>query len=106
MPAAAYDGSLGGMSLQLKPRGRKAVLTLHIVSAGAWIGVDVLVAFLVYVGRTADDPATRGLAYRALGEFVVAPMLVSGLVCLVTGVVLGLATSGGWSGIGGCWSSW
>lgn len=81
--------------MKLAPRARKAVLTLHIVSAGAWIGVDVLVAVLVGVGLGGSTDAARGLALRALAEFVVAPMLVSALVCLGSGVLLGLATKWG-----------
>ncbi|MCM4082809.1 hypothetical protein [Paractinoplanes hotanensis] len=74
---------------------RKFWLVLHIVSASAWIGVDVMVAVLVGVGALSDDSARRGLAYQALGSFLVWPMLVSGLVCLVTGLVLGLGTKWG-----------
>lgn len=68
---------------------------VHLVSAGAWIGIDVIVAVLVCTGRFAGDAATRGLAYQALGSFVVWPMLTSGLVCLASGLVLGLATRWG-----------
>lgn len=74
---------------------RRAALVLHVVSAGAWIGVDVMVAVLVLTGWFADDVEVRSLAYRALAEFVVWPMLASGLVCLATGVVLGLGTKWG-----------
>jgi hypothetical protein len=80
--------------MKLAPRARKAVLTVHIVSSGAWIGIDVLVAVLVGVGLGGSD-AARGLALRALAEFVVAPMLISGLVCLASGLLLGLATKWG-----------
>ena len=73
----------------------KATLVAHIVSGGAWIGVDVLVAVLVLTGRFASDLELRGLAYQALATFVVWPMLASGLVCLATGVILGLATTWG-----------
>jgi hypothetical protein len=74
---------------------RQATLVAHIVSAGAWIGIDVIVAVLVVTGRFAGDPELRSLAYRALAAFVVWPMLAAGLLCLVTGVVLGLATTWG-----------
>ena len=74
---------------------RRITLTLHIVAAGAWIGIDVMVAVLVCTGWFADDPDARGLAYRALGSFVVWPMLISGVLSLVTGILLGWSTKWG-----------
>jgi hypothetical protein len=71
---------------------RKTTLLVHLLSGGAWIGIDVLVAVLVLAGMFARDTATRGLAYQALGTFVAWPMLVSGLVCLLSGLLLGLGT--------------
>jgi hypothetical protein len=76
-------------------RTRQGVLVVHIVSAGAWIGIDVIVAVLVLVGWFGGDPETRGLAYQALSKFVVWPMLTAGLTCLVTGLLLGMATKWG-----------
>ncbi|TDC13317.1 hypothetical protein [Actinomadura bangladeshensis] len=76
-------------------RWRKTTLIVHIVSAGAWIGIDVIVAVLVLTGRFGTSDDVRGLAYRALATFVVWPMLASALICLVTGVVLGLGTRWG-----------
>lgn len=84
-----------GSPPRLGVRARRALLVVHIVAAGAWIGIDVMVAVLVTVGWTSDDPATRGAAYEALGRFVVAPMLGSALLCATTGTVLGLATRWG-----------
>jgi hypothetical protein len=80
---------------RLRGRTRKTILILHILSVGTWVGVDVIVAVLVLTGWLSDDPSTRGLAYQALGTFVVWPMLVSGLVSLVTGVLLGLGSKYG-----------
>ena len=68
---------------------------LHIVSAGAWLGIDVIVGVLVLTGWFAGSPGTRSLAYQALAEFVVWPMLTAGLVCLATGLILGLGTKWG-----------
>lgn len=73
---------------------RRTVLVVHILSAGTWVGIDVLVAVLVYLGRTAD-PATAGLAYRALGTVVVWPMLGAALMTLATGLLLGMGTKWG-----------
>lgn len=85
----------GTPTFDLSRRWRKITLIVHIVSAGAWIGVDVMVAVLVTTGRFAADAELRGLAYRALAAFVVWPMLTSGLVCLITGLILGLGTKWG-----------
>lgn len=79
----------------LGPRPRKAVLVAHVLAAGSWIGVDVIVAVLVLVGRFSATADTAGLAYRALGTFVLVPMLASALVCLGTGLLLGLGTRWG-----------
>jgi hypothetical protein len=71
---------------------RKGILVLHILSAGAWIGIDVIVGALVVAGFFTSDPSVQGLAYQALGTFVVGPMLTTGLVSLASGVLLGLGT--------------
>jgi hypothetical protein len=73
----------------------RATLVTHIVACGAWIGIDVIVAVLVLTGWFGGDVGLRSLAYRALAAFVVWPMLTTGLVSLVTGLILGLATTWG-----------
>jgi hypothetical protein len=78
----------------LGARTRKGVLVVHIVSAGAWIGIDVVMGVVVFSALLADDD-TRALCYRALELFAVWPLLAAGLVCLASGVVLGLATKYG-----------
>lgn len=80
---------------KLGRRWRQVTLIVHLISAGAWIGIDVIVAVLVGVGWSGTDVQARSLAYQALAAFVVWPMLASGLVCLVTGVLLGLLTKWG-----------
>ena len=74
---------------------RKATLVVHIVAAGAWIGVDVIVGVLVLTGWFGDQVQLRSLAYQALATFVVWPMLTAGLLCLASGLVLGLGTKWG-----------
>ena len=71
---------------------RKATLVVHIVSAGAWIGIDVIVGVLVGIGFFTSDPSAQGLAYQALGTFAVGPMLTTGLFTLASGLLLGLGT--------------
>lgn len=88
------QGRPGAAGRRLSRRWRRTTLVVHVVSAGAWIGIDVMVAVLVLSGRFGTTE-TRSLAYRALGTFVVWPMLTAGLGCLLTGLVLGLGTKWG-----------
>ena len=78
---------------RLGARTRKGFLVVHIVSAGTWIGIDVVMA-VVFTALLADD-YTKALCYRALEMFVVWPLFASGLVCLASGIVLGLGTKWG-----------
>ncbi|GAB3576749.1 hypothetical protein GCM10027445_41390 [Amycolatopsis endophytica] len=81
--------------MKLRARGRKAWLATHIVSAGAWIGIDVVLAVLVFTALLASDPSLAAVCYQALRVFAVWPLLVTGLVCLGSGVALGLGTKYG-----------
>jgi hypothetical protein len=74
---------------------RRAVLTVHIVGAGAWIGIDVVLGVLVFTARLTSDTQTEALCYQALALFAVWPLLAAGLVTLVSGTVLGLGTKYG-----------
>ncbi|HYN92833.1 MAG TPA: hypothetical protein VES42_03180 [Pilimelia sp.] len=94
-PAPATPGGARPTRLPLRRGGRRAVLVVHLLAIGAWIGIDVLVAVLVATGRAADDRATRAVAYQALGSFVLWPMLAAGVAALVSGVVLGLGSAYG-----------
>lgn len=82
-------------SWRLGARTRKGVLVVHIVSAGAWIGIDVVMAVLIFTALGTNNDSTKALCYRALELFVVWPLLATGLVCLSSGVVLGLGTKWG-----------
>jgi hypothetical protein len=84
-----------GPILRVSRRWRQVTLVTHIVSAGAWIGIDVVVAVLVLVGWFGTDAQVRSLAYQALATFVMWPMLTAGLLSLASGLVLGLATKWG-----------
>lgn len=82
-------------TVQLGRRLRRTMLVTHIVAAGAWIGIDVVVAIMVAVSAFTDDAQTQAVAYRTLGMVAVWPTLIAGLVCLASGVVLGLGTKYG-----------
>jgi hypothetical protein len=50
---------------------------------------------LIFTAVARDDPATRALSYRALEVVAVGPLLACGLVCLLTGIVLGFGSRWG-----------
>jgi hypothetical protein len=71
---------------------RKSILVVHIASAGVWLGIDVVMAVLVFTALGSDDNRTKALSYQALELVAVGPLLVTGLVCLLTGILLGLSS--------------
>lgn len=100
LDASARSTSAAPLRRQRPPwrlggRPRKTVLVLHILSAGIWVGIDLVVGVLVLTGWLTDDDAVKGVAYQALGMFAVWPMLVAGLVCLISGVLLGVGSKYG-----------
>ncbi|MGL5827415.1 MAG: hypothetical protein ACRCYU_21795 [Nocardioides sp.] len=80
---------------RLGRRSRLSLVVVHILAAGTWIGIDVIVAVLVAVAQISDDPETQSLALRALATFVVWPMLISAVLCLASGILLGAGTKWG-----------
>lgn len=76
-------------------RTRRAVLIAHIASAGVWLGIDVVMAVFIVTALATDDAGLRALCFLALDRFAVWPLLVTGLVCLVTGVILGWGSKWG-----------
>src|SRR4051812_33166325 len=79
---------------RLGARTRKGFLVAHITSAGAWIGIDVVMGVLVFTALVGGEER-RALCYRALQLFAVWPLIATGLACLASGVVLGLGTKWG-----------
>jgi len=82
-------------SRRVSARTRKQVLLLHIVASAVWFGVDVAMGALIVTAMVTGDPATAGIALRAAGLFALWPMFGASLVCLATGVVLGLGSKYG-----------
>ncbi|MCE7011268.1 hypothetical protein LWC34_51945 [Kibdelosporangium philippinense] len=74
---------------------RRAWLIIHIVSAGAWIGMDLVLGVLVFTAMWTSDPQTAAVAYQALELFAVWPLIITGIVCLISGIALGLGTKYG-----------
>src|ERR1700754_2335479 len=80
---------------RLSGRPRKAALVTHIVSAGTWFGMDIVMAVLVFTAIGTDSDQTRAVTYQALAIFAVWPMAIAGLACLASGVLLGLGSKYG-----------
>jgi uncharacterized membrane protein len=80
---------------RLGTRTRRAVLVTHIASAGAWLGVDVAMAVLIVTAMTTDEPATLVFSLQALELVSIWPLLACGLLCLLSGIVLGLGSRWG-----------
>lgn len=57
--------------------------------------MDLVMAVLVFTARGTADPQTAAIAYQALELFAVWPLIITGVVCLASGVVLGLGTKYG-----------
>jgi uncharacterized membrane protein len=81
-----------GVRWRLGARTRKSVLLVHIASAGAWLGIDVVMAVLVFTALGTDDDRTKALSFRALELVAVWPLLTMGMLCLLTGILLGLGS--------------
>ncbi|GAB3833702.1 hypothetical protein [Kribbella italica] len=75
-------------SWRLSGRTRKLTLVVHIASVGSWLGLDVAMAVLVFTALGTGDVETKALCFRALELVTIWPMTISGLTCLVTGVLL------------------
>lgn len=93
--AAAATFSTSARRRRLSTNTRRVVLIAHIASAGAWLGIDVVMAVFIFTALLTDDPNVQALCYQALELFAVGPLLVTGLVCLTSGVILGLGTKWG-----------
>lgn len=74
--------------MKLSRRTRRAVLLLHLLAAMSWIGVDLAMGALSYIGLTTDDPERMATAYTAIGMFAVPLLLVLGALTVTTGVTL------------------
>jgi uncharacterized membrane protein len=78
--------------LRLGARARKWFLVVHIIAAALWFGVDIAFGVLVSTAALTDDPRVAGTALQVLELFAIWPMLAASLLCLASGVVLGLGS--------------
>lgn len=80
---------------KLSGRARKAVLLVHVLSAAAWLGIDLALGILVVVALSTEDVNTAGVAIQAIDIFAIWPMFGASVVCMISGVVLGLGSKYG-----------
>ncbi len=95
MSSATLEATAAVRPWRLGARTRKAVLVLHIASVGSWLGIDVVMAVLTFTAMGTDSASTKALCFRVLELVTVWPMTVSGLICLVTGVLLAMGSKYG-----------
>ena len=80
---------------KLSGRARKAVLLVHVLSAAAWLGIDLALGILVVVALSTEDVDTAGIAVQAIDLFAIWPMLGASIVCMISGMVLGVGSKYG-----------
>lgn len=80
---------------RLGGRTRKAVLTVHIGSAGVWLGMDLTFGVLLCTAMLTDNRTTAATAYQVLEMVAIYPMLTAGVLTLITGVILGIGSKYG-----------
>src|SRR5688500_17944982 len=80
---------------KLSGHARKAVLLVHVLSAAAWLGIDLALGILVVVALSTEDSGTSGVAIQAVDLFAIWPMFGASVVCMISGVVLGLGSKYG-----------
>ncbi|MDX8147770.1 hypothetical protein SK854_37060 [Lentzea sp. BCCO 10_0061] len=80
---------------KLSGRARKAVLLVHVLSAAAWLGIDLALGILVVIALSTEDIGAAGVAIQAVDLFAIWPMFGASVVCMISGVVLGVGSKYG-----------
>lgn len=73
---------------------RRVALIVHIAASGAWLGLELALGALAVTALASGNPATEAACLQAV-EVLVGPMIVTGALTLVSGIVLGLGTKWG-----------
>ena len=74
---------------------RRVVLVIHIMAGGAWFGLDVAMAVLIFTAIGTDSTAVRAHTLQSLALVTVWPMFTAAVLSLATGVLLGLGSKYG-----------
>lgn len=80
---------------RLRGKHRKIWLLVHAASGLGWLGIDVVLAVLVFTGEFSRDPAVVAVSLQALRLFVLWTLVPVGILCLISGIVLGLGSKYG-----------
>ena len=91
-------------------RVRRSVLTVHIIAAFGLLGDSAGFLAVAVRAATTDDPALAAASYELLAMFSIVFGIPLSMITLVTGLALGLGTSGASCATAGsrpscCWSS-
>lgn len=81
--------------LRLRPKPRKWVLVLHLVSSVGWIGVELVLLSLSITAAATDDPATAGASRMVAGMLGGTYYFPLSLLALLSGLWLSLGTRWG-----------
>lgn len=81
--------------LRLRPKPRKWVLVLHLISSVGWIGVELALLSLSITAAVTDDPATANASRMVAGMLGGTYYLPLSLLALLSGLWLSLGTRWG-----------
>ena len=93
-PAVRSRARTVGRPPRLSARARKLMLLVHIASAGAWLGLDLVLGILV-VTAIGSDATGAAAAAASIAAFATWPLVTVGVVTLASGVVLGIGSKYG-----------
>jgi hypothetical protein len=74
MSGGRRPGRVGGM--RLSPRRRKLVLTVHVITAVGWLGVDLVMLTFGIAGLAGADPGLVYPAQSLIGRILFTPLSV------------------------------
>lgn len=81
--------------LRLTASWRKALLALHLVASGVWLGIAVVAAILLIGAQVSGEPSMIKISLAVLPRFTTWPLIMVGLLTMITGVLLGLGSKYG-----------
>ncbi|SDT17554.1 hypothetical protein [Microlunatus soli] len=78
------------------PRGlRRGIVLAHIVTSISWLGIDIVMAVLIFTALFTDDPYLRLISYGALGRAIFWPLICTAVLSLISGLLLGWSSKYG-----------